>query len=368
MSVRTFRVLIMLGAACPVWRGIALAGPLNPAAGPVAPTPGPEPRISVNATNTPGDGSALFVISQPGSYYLAGNITGVAGKHGVKITAHGVTLDLNGFDLAGVAGMGAFDGVNVAGGSLRNISVRNGSVRDWGGDGVDLASAVNSRIESVRASVCAGRGVAIGSYGAVIDCHAFANTTYGIETGRGCEVRSCVATLNSSDGIRTNTECTVSDCRAMDNTRNGIFVFSGSIVSQCVASSNGQIGIETTVDSTVKGCTSNSNGYDGIRVDSNTIVADNLCVNNGTAGLFSGIFANGSRCRVEGNHVTTTSTNDGGISIAASGVGNVVIRNYVVGSGAINYTYPATGNFIGTIAPGSNPMNMAENANLNISY
>ena len=57
---------------------IVLAGPLTPPAGPVAPTPGPEPRIPINATNTPGDADSLFRITQPGSYYLTGNLLGAS--------------------------------------------------------------------------------------------------------------------------------------------------------------------------------------------------------------------------------------------------------------------------------------------------
>src|SRR6187397_3128637 len=77
------------------------AGDLNPPAGPVGSTmknlSDVEPRIAVNATNTPGDADSVFKITQSGSYYLAGNITGVSAKYGVEIAASGVTLDLNGF-------------------------------------------------------------------------------------------------------------------------------------------------------------------------------------------------------------------------------------------------------------------------------
>jgi len=65
------------------------AGDLNPPPGPVASTMKTlsevEPRIAVNSINTPGDADSLFKITQPGSYYLTGNITGVAE------TAQGVT-------------------------------------------------------------------------------------------------------------------------------------------------------------------------------------------------------------------------------------------------------------------------------------
>lgn len=108
------RIALPICAAV-IWLGAgsALAGDLNPPAGPVAPTHKTlteiEPRTAINLANTPGDADSLFKITQPGSYYLTGNITGVAGKHGVEIATSGVSLDLMGFTLTGVAG--SLDGV-----------------------------------------------------------------------------------------------------------------------------------------------------------------------------------------------------------------------------------------------------------------
>jgi hypothetical protein len=51
-----------------------------------------EARTIVNTANTPGDVDNTFIISQPGSYYLSGNITGEAGKNGISIQADDVTL------------------------------------------------------------------------------------------------------------------------------------------------------------------------------------------------------------------------------------------------------------------------------------
>jgi hypothetical protein len=75
-------------------------GPLTPPGAP-APTMKTlqqvEPRIEINATNTPGDADSIFKITEPGSYYLTGNVAGVSGKHGIEIAASDVTLDLMGF-------------------------------------------------------------------------------------------------------------------------------------------------------------------------------------------------------------------------------------------------------------------------------
>ena len=84
------------------------AGDLNPPAGPVTPTMKTltevEPRIAINAVNTPGDAFSTFKITQPGSYYLTGNVTGAAGTSGIRVASGQVTLDLNGFTLEGAGG------------------------------------------------------------------------------------------------------------------------------------------------------------------------------------------------------------------------------------------------------------------------
>jgi hypothetical protein len=65
----------------------------------------------VDPGTTPGNQNAVRVITQPGSYYLTGNITVPAGKSGVVFAARNVTLDLNGFTITGQPG--SIDGVRV---------------------------------------------------------------------------------------------------------------------------------------------------------------------------------------------------------------------------------------------------------------
>jgi len=76
---------------------VSMAGDLNPPAGPIVPTMKPldqvEPRVVISTANTPGDADSLFRITQPGSYYLTGNVAGVAGKSGIEVAAADVTID-----------------------------------------------------------------------------------------------------------------------------------------------------------------------------------------------------------------------------------------------------------------------------------
>ena len=123
------------------------AGDLDPPPGPIGPTMKTldqvEARTPVQALA--GDGSALHVISEPGSYYLTGAITGEAGKDGIRIGASDVNLDLNGFALRGVAGSGngirvvSTDGEDI---QIKGVGVRNGVVRSWGANGVLIEGLV----------------------------------------------------------------------------------------------------------------------------------------------------------------------------------------------------------------------------------
>src|SRR4051794_19502095 len=87
--VAAFSLLVCGGA---LLCGVLFAqGPLTP---PGAPTPTMKSLdqvrstgIAINATNTPPDASNLFVIANPGSYYLTGNLTGAATKSGISVNA-----------------------------------------------------------------------------------------------------------------------------------------------------------------------------------------------------------------------------------------------------------------------------------------
>jgi hypothetical protein len=325
-------VLVTTVLAAVMWLN---AGDLNPPVGPVAPTHKTltevEPRTAVNATNTPGDADSLFKITQPGSYYLTGNITGVVDKHGVEIVASGVTLDLNGFDLLGVAG--SLDGVSDTVG-VTNIAVVNGSVRSWGGVGVDLGSsgAINCRVEGVLASGNAGNGIRAGSGSTVTNCSAYLNTGNGIFAifaFDGCTVSNCSAYQNTSSGISINGRSTVSNCSAYLNTVSGIITAdSGSRVWNCSASFNSANGIHVGDSCTVADCTTAFNTLDGIRCSSACVVRGNTCASNGIgAGFGAGIHAAGGDNRIEGNNCINA---DRGIDV--DGLGNFITRNTCSGN------------------------------------
>ncbi|MCA9307268.1 MAG: right-handed parallel beta-helix repeat-containing protein [Phycisphaerales bacterium] len=351
-----------------------LAGDLNPPPGIVTPTMKSlsevEPRTAISADNTPGDADALFKITEPGSYYLKGNITGVIGKHGIEIASSGVTLDLNGFDLVGVPGMGLFDGVNVTLDNLVNIAVINGSIRDWGDEGIDLnfTSARNCRVERVRVSGnTTGNGIRLGAGSAVIDCSVY-NNSIGILTNAGCTILNCTVSSNSGSGISTGTTATIANCSVYLNGGGGIGTSSGANIANCASFNNAGLGISAGVGSTISACTASGNGSSGISISSGGAVIDsatranaadgivassgclirgNTCNSNGSPGDGAGIHITSTDNRIEGNNCTGA---DRGIDIDSTG--NIVIRNTCSGN-SVNWDIVA-GNALAPIVFAAN--------------
>jgi hypothetical protein len=211
----------------------AFAGDLNPPVGPVAPTQ----RTPVNANMTPGDADSLFKITQRGSYYLTGNITGVAAKHGIEIAASGVTLDLNGFDLLGVAG--SLDGVSVTAAGLTNIAVRNGSVRNWGDDGIEATNATNSQFADLRLSNNSGAGLRTGTAAGVHACGVHGNTSDGIVCGAGNTVAGNLCQSNGGSGIKaTGTNGYIDGNNCGSNSRGIEVTGSGNLIVRNTARTN----------------------------------------------------------------------------------------------------------------------------------
>jgi len=298
----TAAALALIAAA-----GILFAGPLNPPAGPVTSTyktlTEVEPRIAINLTNTPGDANSLFKITQPGSYYLTGNITGVVGKHGIEIAASNVTLDLNGFTLRGV--VGSIDAVTAGLNGLENIAVVNGTLSNWAGDGIDLATnpVTSSRVERVLAKE---------------------NNGSGIRTGFNGMISYCASNLNGGNGITSNQGTVIINCSAYQNEGNGISAGSGTLVADCNARFNTQNGITAS-----GGC----------------VIRGNVCSNNGNDGIGAGISVTGSDNRIEDNNCTGA---DRGIEATASG--NIFLRN-TCGGNTTNWVIVANNRLLVVVPP-----------------
>ncbi len=337
MNARPIHVTLPICAAvlaAGAW--LAYAGDLIPPAGPVAPTHKTlteiEPRTAVNATNTPGDADSLFKISQAGSYYLMGNIQGIAAKRGIEIAASGVKVDLNGFDLFGVPG--SLEGVGVTVIGTRNVAVVNGSVRNWGGDGVSLAAigVTNCRIQDVLASGNAGAGISAGQGSTVTDCAAASNTGSGINANTGCTVADCSASFNGGTGISTSTAGAVSNCSAYHNTGNGFFAADGCKLAGCMANNNTATGLSMGSGCTVSNCSAYQNGGSGIITNGGSTVSNVSVFGNGGYGISTSDGCSVSNCSAYNNAITGIVT-VAGCTLGGCSAYDNISSGIVVGTG-----------------------------------
>jgi|SRR5687768_10362852 len=311
-----------------------------------------EARIIVNATRTPGDATNTFIISQPGSYYFTGNVTGESGKHGISIQANDVTLDLNGFALVSGGG-GAFRGVNVPA-AQTGFSIRNGSVRGWTDGGVRAEAAV-TLAEKLHLSANVGaRGLAVGNGSIVRDCVSTGNGT-GFYCPDRTQMSHCIATVNTGTGFDCTSFVTIIDCTSSRNGGTGIVAGVSSNVVRCNASRNDQFGISTGEGCTIASCIAGSNQSNGIVLGGGGTVQGCTTRANGDIGIWAagngsqivgntcdtnrrGIYTISDAHRIEGNSCTFNTE----LGFSIGGTGNLFIRNSARGN-ATNYSVSATG-------------------------
>jgi parallel beta-helix repeat protein len=325
------------------------AGPLNPPAGPVSPTlktlQEVEPRTAVQSL--PGSTTASYVITQPGSYYLTGNIVRTPNKHGIQILADNVTIDLAGFSMLGnrPASGGGENAIDWAGGSRHGLVVRNGTLRDWPFYGL-LGFGQEALLENLLVVNNFAGGLEAGSMhnSIVKDCRIVGNSEIGINLGSGGTVSGCVIS-GAFIGINAQDNTVISHCSIGVCSGQGITAGS-AVITDCVIeritgdSSNGD-GIRLNGAAVVKGCTVTGCSGIGIRLNGWATVQDNAVSSNGT-----GILARAlgyPHNRIEGNNVSTN-----GVGIKIETAGNFVARNTASGNTTANYDI-AAGNVVGAI-------------------
>ena len=309
----------------------AVAGELNPPAGPVVETGRFGPRTEINQVNTPGDADSLFKITAPGSYYLGGNILGAENKHGIEIASNGVTLDLMGFELFGV--FNSLDGITVTLPNAVNVRVVNGSVRGWANDGVDLSLANNSLLRDIFAVSNTANGLTIGEGGVIQSCAAQSTGGNGIGNDKTfhANVSDCVAISNGLIGIDASGR--ISDCIARLNGDIGNLAGEGrTVITGCVVKENlGEAGIGMGDNTMVINCQVSANAFDGIRTKGQCSIVGNLCQGQ-PAGL--GIWVD-NQCYIERNFVEGNF-----VGIEAIDGRNMIIKNV---ARAIGTNYIVTG-------------------------
>lgn len=198
--------------------GSVLAGNLTP---PGAPAPtmktmqevydraqAAEPRTAISAATN---------ITQAGSYYLTGNISGT-----ITIQANNVSLDLMGFRVA----PGSGSAITISNWYGENTLIHNGTLRP-SSDNVALDARYSDycRFEDLRIdgnnALC---GIFARSRSLVRNCDVHGCNNYGIYVGDNTEVRDNRVAFGSQVGIRANANCRIEGNRVENNSGRGIYV------------------------------------------------------------------------------------------------------------------------------------------------
>jgi hypothetical protein len=212
-------------------RGILLAILLSAAIGPVVAVDG---VMEINQAKVMASGGFPYVINQPGSYRLTGNLD-VSGETdpqdvtAIRITVDKVTLDLNGFAIIGpndCQGTGTnlnCDNVGLGkgvDGSFDN-TVKNGRVEGMGGEGISLN--VRSTVDGVTVVSNGDTGITVASRSTITDCKAIQNNGAGLAANRGI-VSGSVSFGNASRGIVVSETGLARDNVARFNGDHGLFL------------------------------------------------------------------------------------------------------------------------------------------------
>jgi hypothetical protein len=261
-----------------------------------------------------------YTISQPGSYYLSGNINISNGTGAIVISSDDVTLDLNGFVLNSTSNPAAGTAISIPGGHS-NVTVRNGHIRgqvlftgsSFSGTGFaeGIRAFVNNnniRISDIAVMGCSSAGIytSINLLNTVVERCTIINvggpgifadlvvsSSVSITGGTGIEARTVSdCTVYSKSGGVAIYGGTVQNCYGYNAST---ATFTAGILGTTVINSYGYgvIGIKTTTvgigSSTTAGSATNCVGVGHNDVGISTDVATGCRGESDTA---SGIFAN----------------------------------------------------------------------------
>ncbi len=282
-----------------------------------------EPRTDI--LTLPSSANSMYVITQPGSYYLSATFTATAAFRAIEIRTNDVTIDLCGFT---IYGNGGYAGILSYGTFCDRIRVLNGRLINWntGINFVVVGTSANDVLE---------------------DLQVFGTTnssSYGIVTGDGARFTHCQIVGMSgsgSTGLAGGDNCIVEHCKLEKNS-NGINVGNHALITDCLVRDSGIFTQSYAIirNNEVLGA---RGGADGIRVTDDSLVENNNC--NFCSG--NGIYMSGGNNRVDGNQ---THFNIFGLQ-SISGTTNFVIRNIAHGNTNGNYNLGPT--LAGPIVNGS---------------
>jgi len=290
----------------------SMAGPLEPPSAPASTMKTlteVEPRTPVEWLD--GDSNSMYVIDQPGSYYLTGTIYANPMKPVcIAVNASGVVLDLNGFAIEGLEGTLARTAIQVNGDDRRSVWIKNGSILNWVegiiGPAADAITCTDIHIhcnywgdwgirlgDAVRVERCTVSSMAYGicAYqGQFSQCVVYECVARGYEIWQGGVITHCIARW-CDEAFFADQNCVLDHCTATECFSKGIIADTMANITHCsvrlTGKEYGQIGIQATTGNLISHCTV-TYCWAGIDVrDGNTII-DCTVRDNGECGIGAG--------------------------------------------------------------------------------
>lgn len=231
--------------------------------------------------------SAAIMITQAGSYYLAGDLT-VSSGNAITITTNNVWLDLGGFTISSTENGGSGQAVSLVG-TLTNITIRNGMISSgitnngatvYGGIGFNHGiyaqnPVYNVRVTAVQIYGCRQQGIYLGlnTPTMVRGCTVNDVGQGGITADLVLDSTANAGGFFNAPGIYANTVC---NCRGVCYSGPGIqanqlahnchgastnaYGLTGTLVSNANALSIGQMGLNAQVVNNCYAISSNGSG------------------------------------------------------------------------------------------------------------
>ena len=299
------------------------------------------------------------VITNSGSYYLTGNLSGSGDC--IHINIDNVSLDMMGFTITGDS---TGRGIYISGHS--QVSIRNGIIQKFT-QGIYAQQFFNGTargitLDSLHVLDNVAQGIVLNSFAQSINNTIVSgNGSTGISVDQNTIIHKCTV-YDNEFGIFAQEQTVISETSAYKNTSGGIAVGKGSTVTNSAAYENGGTGIQLR-NAALKDSNVHKNAGMGVNCDNYCVIADNSVTNNGSEGINTG---SGSTVRnnaiggntgpgidafsdanilentVNGNNIGNFN-NQGGITV---GSGSIVKANLVSGNQINNIYVTGTNNVL----------------------